>query len=372
MEASQPRVKPTRTAEPEQNLVRQAPVAAASEANVVELPPRPLAEPPTPQRQSQAPKPQTLKPKTQSRSTSQRQPMMKIRQRWVGHQQLLASEMQQLEAQAERINQRLAERFAGTPAQSSQSFQSQSAPPLEDEEADRLRDQLARIHELLADLDTTIAEGNSLVVKEPSESIAQAEPIAASEITQSIAPPAERDAVLVKPPLAAPGPQHPADQAAAQMAETLRQLAEKARSTPLPAPEVQPSRREGQSPPQILLQARPQTRTQIQPQTQPSRSRRSRNRRRLRWLDLLQLPRRPVDRLIDALIWLVLAALGRLGIRMLLLAFPVLSPGATGLLALPAAIGVGLLVFAPKVGYLPIYRLVLVTLGLWLGGRLWI
>jgi hypothetical protein len=350
MEASQPRVKPTRTAELEQNLVRQAPgAAAASEANVVELPPRPSAEPPPLQRQSQAPKPQNPKPKSQTRSTSQRQPMMKIRQRWVGHQQLLASEMQQLEAQAERINQRLAERFAGSP----ESSHPQSAPPLEDEEADRLRDQLARIHGLLADLDTTIAEGNSLVAKDSVERIAPAAAIAGSEAPEPIAAPAEGDAVRVNPPLAGLGTQNPADQAAAQMAATLRELAEKARSTPppLPTPEGQPNRK--------LMQFSPPSPSLFQPQ--PSRGRRSRSRRRLGWLKLLQLPQRPTHRLIDALVWLGLAVLG---------AFPVLSPGAIGLLALLAAIGAGLLVFAPKVGYLPIYRLVLVTLGLWLGGRL--
>ena len=343
MEASQPRVKPIRASGPEQNLAGQSPLSSPSE--VMSLRPLPSVELPARRQKSSSTQ---FQPKKQSA----RKFVIFLQRSWMSHQQWRVDEKQQLESQAEWINQRLSASPPQFPRPSYAPQSSSVAPALgvaqpsnpnplpEDEDYDRLQGQLGIIDEIVTDLGAAIEAGGHLIQKnEPIEPGA----IERSEAVQPLAQARART-----------GAQSPADQEAAQMAETLRQLAEKARSTSAvpSAPDWQPSR-EFQS-------QRPQA----------PHPRRSRRQRRLRRLDLLQLPQRPVDRGVDAVIWIVLAALGRVVVRLLLAVFPALSPLAIGLMAIPAAIGLFLLLFVPKAGYLPVYRLFLITLGLLLGGKL--
>lgn len=362
MEASQPRIKSIRAAEP--SSARQS--SPGTEANLLELPQR------SPLGPAEAIAPVAKRQQTK-RPAAKRKPMMTIRQHWVAHQQLLADEVQHLEAQAERINQRLAERSAPTATHSPVSASEPS--PLADEEADRLQAQLARIRQLVADLGTAIAEGRTLeeatepidtAANPPSPAEIPAPEIPAPEISAletiavSLAPAAISPAP--SPSIAAP-PSRQAAREAAETAATLRHLAEKARSLPHPAQfnQVQPSLELSQ------LELSQDFLRSLEPAPVPQRASK-RQKRRLK--DWLRLPQRPVDRVVDGLTWIVVAAVVRVITRILLAVFPALSPGAIVLMLAPAAIALGLTLFVPKSGYLPLYRLGLLTLGLLLGGKL--
>ncbi len=90
----------------------------------------------------------------------------------------------------------------------------------------------------------------------------------------------------------------------------------------------------------------------------------------LRLRRFLQVPTKPVDRIGDAVLWIVLSAVIRLGARFLVMAYPALSPVVLILMFVPTALAVYLAVFVPRAGFVSIYRLFLITLGLLLGGRL--
>ncbi len=84
----------------------------------------------------------------------------------------------------------------------------------------------------------------------------------------------------------------------------------------------------------------------------------------------LELPRRPIDRISDAALWIATAAIVRVGSRYVLSAFPVLSPVFLILMLAPAIAALSLIVCLPKVGWLPYYRLFLIMVGLVVGGKL--
>jgi len=90
----------------------------------------------------------------------------------------------------------------------------------------------------------------------------------------------------------------------------------------------------------------------------------------LRLRRFLQVPTKPVDRIGDAVLWIVLSAVIRLGARFLVMVYPALSPVVLVLMFVPTALAVYLAVFVPRAGFVSIYRLFLITLGLLLGGRL--
>jgi hypothetical protein len=92
-------------------------------------------------------------------------------------------------------------------------------------------------------------------------------------------------------------------------------------------------------------------------------------RKRLRWQRWLQVPQTSIDRVGDALMWLVAAVMVRVCARILLSAYPVLMPVLVGLMLVPAAIAVYLALCVPRVGMLSFYRLFLVMLGFLLGGK---
>jgi hypothetical protein len=82
------------------------------------------------------------------------------------------------------------------------------------------------------------------------------------------------------------------------------------------------------------------------------------------------MPQKPLDRLGDAALWIAIAAVVRVSTRWLLTAHPVLTPAIVLLMLAPVAIALYLSVCEPKAGFVPIYRLFLILLGLLLGGRL--
>lgn len=100
-----------------------------------------------------------------------------------------------------------------------------------------------------------------------------------------------------------------------------------------------------------------------------SSSRQSSWLRRLRMWQLMELPAKPVDRLGNAAVWIAASVMFRVGSRYLLSAFPVLSPMFTLLMLAPAVLAVFLAVFVPKTGWIPFYRLFLIMLGLFIGGK---
>ena len=85
---------------------------------------------------------------------------------------------------------------------------------------------------------------------------------------------------------------------------------------------------------------------------------------------MLRPPQAPLDKLSDAVLWVVVAAVVRVGVRFLLSAGPALLPIVVLVLLAPAALAVYLTVWVPKARLLSIYRLFLVMLGLVLGGKL--
>lgn len=83
----------------------------------------------------------------------------------------------------------------------------------------------------------------------------------------------------------------------------------------------------------------------------------------------LHLPRKPMDGLSDAVMWVAVAAIARIASRYLIAALPWLSPVVTLLMLAPAAVAIFLAVFMPKTGWIPFYRLFLIMLGLFIGGK---
>lgn len=84
----------------------------------------------------------------------------------------------------------------------------------------------------------------------------------------------------------------------------------------------------------------------------------------------LELPRKPIDRISDAALWIATAAIVRVGSRYVLSAFPVLSPVFLILMLAPAIAALYLILCVPKVGWLSYYRLFLIMVGLLVGGKL--
>jgi len=145
-----------------------------------------------------------------------------------------------------------------------------------------------------------------------------------------------------------------AQQEATEIAEILRQLA--GRDKAFPPPESADSR-----------QRNPAVNRSSRLGKESDRPRRD---RRFSLRRLLALPQQPIDRIGDALLWIVLAAVARVGLRLLQMAFPHLASVFTGIMLAPAILSVCLVLFAPRCGVLSIYRLFLLCLGLMVGDKL--
>ena len=366
MEASQRRINPTRISEPEQSLPKQL-LPSVGDGNVRELPQRLLSV--------AQPTPPPVKQKTQTRGNrASRKSKLPLWKHWVTYSQLREDKTRELKLLNDQF---LAEQtalqyearsprpiFELDPSKMPSTMSHALSQPevqtsvLQDEEADRLQVKMAHVRQIVSDFGAAIAEGENL-----SEGKGLTHSLIPTESQWIPSPVIESEAPKVLHSRRAnPGL---AEQEAAQTAAQLRHLAEKARSTPsqrptanlpaadLPNPDLQLSREFIQSQNQEAL-----------------RVKRSRKRRKFQLRNLLQLPQRPLDRGVDAVIWIAFAGVVRVGVRFLLMAVPALSPVAIGLMLLPIAIGIFLLLFAPKAGYLPVYRLFLITLGLLLGGNL--
>lgn len=90
----------------------------------------------------------------------------------------------------------------------------------------------------------------------------------------------------------------------------------------------------------------------------------------MRLRQLLQVPQTSFDRVGDAVLWIVLAVVIRVGARLLLALLPALTPIFVVLMFAPAILAVYLAMFVPRAGFVSVYRLFLMMLGLLIGGRL--
>lgn len=87
------------------------------------------------------------------------------------------------------------------------------------------------------------------------------------------------------------------------------------------------------------------------------------------WGWFLELPRKFTERITDAAIWIGVGAIARMLFRFILMVLPGLSPVFTLLMLSPAMLAVMLVLFFPRMGWVPIYRLFLITLGLLIASK---
>lgn len=331
--------------------------------------------------------------KARSSTSKKSQP---FRQYQGATQHPFADELQRLEAQAERINQILSERarkktWSEQPPESSQpssglsnkptkqqSFQPSQriqAPqpeewrpsaPLEDEETEDLKRQAKRIMHRLAELEEAMEEAESLTdAPEPTTSYENQDFRESMPPRSNSANPAVRDYSPL-PPLpsqsqsweTSTAPRQRAEQDAWRAAEELRHLTNRERVA-------------YQNPEALRVGGASSTenRTRSQP-FDPTLRQPASSGRRSRWWRFLELPRKRADRIGDALLWIVLSATVRVGSQYLLASFPFLSPVLLFLMLTPAMLAVFLAIFVPRAGWVPIYRLLLIMLGLLAGGKL--
>ncbi|MBD2076109.1 hypothetical protein H6F86_19980 [Phormidium sp. FACHB-592] len=383
------------------------------EANVVEMPNRqtheafvPLSSEPSQTQRSTAKRKQTAAKRKPAAANPK---ALSFRQMRDGHQQPYIDELKRLEAQAERINQLLADRKrkqarAGQPEaltnhdslleadkpspkkKASKSAKQASRPaarspqrevppmPAPDDDTEALEAQAARIKELLQALETAIAEGETLPhdgsIAHHSSIEDPVEP-ANPEVKVSVPPSGvepfnsstyrhSADTLLTgsQKPTIIGATDHKAQQEAAETAQALRYLASRDTLEPaIAAPRQEPRRPTGRS---------------HEPRSSASSS--SANvltirRYALKLRQFLQMPHTSLDRVKDAALWIVLAAAIRVGARLLLMQVPALAPVLLVLMFAPAAAAVYLAMCVPKAGFVSIYRLFLIMLGLLLGGR---
>ncbi len=91
-----------------------------------------------------------------------------------------------------------------------------------------------------------------------------------------------------------------------------------------------------------------------------------------RWRDSrsLDLPRKPIDRISDAALWMAISMVMRVTSRYVIAAFPMLSPIFLVLMLAPAIAAMYLVFCVPKAGWIPYYRLFLIMVGFFVGGKL--
>ncbi len=387
---------------------------ADDEANIVAMPKRQAqlgnrTEPMPPQRSTAKRQQDAALKRTLVAAKPKAFPFRQMRD---GHQQPFIDELKRLEAQAERINQLLAERsrqqtqtppasgalkglprFAKADApkeitpkkklarganQSSRSPQQESSSmsALEDDSTEALKAQAERINQLLRELEAALMQGEAMVAQgELIDRTADSQPHT-PRITGTAMPPmltgveafpshvdrAEIPSFVSAPKQPLPEPEdQKAQQEAVETAQALRYLASReriessSRTEPLLTDAVvhEPRRtgvRSRPSPAQFGLPLFRQYGARIR--------------------QFLQLPPKRLDQVGDAVLWIVLSAVVRLGARSMLGLFPALAPVFTLLMFAPAMLAVYLAIFAPKAGFVSIYRLFLIMLGLLVGGRL--
>ena len=314
-----------------------------------------------------------------------------------------------MEAQAERINQLLAERkrkkaqaeplidlMGETSAskkkpakgskQPSRSPQREVSPmPPQDDDTEALEAQAERIKQLLTELETAIGQGAAMPPSEASkQDIGETRSQSLEQPTSTTTPPPTfgvesftsdtyRYGATAPPSSVSaqttPETDQKAQQEATETAQALRYLASRdvgrdyVESTIASANSHEARRSVSRSRTSPSRPSQPRT-SQSTPGFLPLR------RYGLQLRQFLQMPQKSFDKVGDAVLWLVLAAAIRVGARFVLALFPILSPLFMLLMFAPAALAVYLVLFVPRAGFVSIYRLFLVMLGLLLGGRL--
>ncbi|MBC7969048.1 MAG: hypothetical protein H7Z11_02745 [Verrucomicrobia bacterium] len=373
------------------------------EANVVELSSRQADASPS----DALPAQRTAKRKQGSvakRKPETAQKAFPFRQLRDGHQQPYIDEFKRLEAQAERINQLLAERKrkkaqadpagaltdgdslppAALASKKKATRGSRKTPrspevspmPAPDDDTEALEAQAERINQLLKALETALVESEAMPhsgtiapgiadeqvqTSHPAAAAAQATPAVGDEVFASGT---YRHGANARP--FAANQQHvthstdqQAQHEATETAQALRYLA----SRDLGREQVDPSiagtsqtggrrSRDRGRPPRTVQGSLPTRRYGLQLRR------------------FLHMPQKPFDKVGDAVLWIVLAAAIRVGARFLLAMVPALTPVFVLLMFAPAALAVYLAMFVPRAGFVSIYRLFLIMLGLLLGGRL--
>lgn len=104
--------------------------------------------------------------------------------------------------------------------------------------------------------------------------------------------------------------------------------------------------------------------------TSPSRRRRSPHYALHRLAPSLGLPKKPIARLLDALLWTLAAAGLRIGLNFLVGMIPFLALPIAVLMVGPAIAAAYLAFFVPRSSPVMVYRLLLVTFGFLIGGKL--
>lgn len=440
MDELQARIRTRRSLQTDRNLAEQ-PYSEfeysddgqrLGEANVVEMPQRQAPDRQAQDNSSDSPPTQRSAARrkqgaAQHKPAIANQKAFSFRQMRDGHQQPYIDELKRLEAQAERINQLLAERkrkkaqaeqperTAGetaTPKKrsakgskpSSRSPQREvSLMPAQDDDTVALEAQAERIKQLLAELESAIVQRETLPASDTSaqetiaqetiaqemiahnntiaqetiaqETIAQERgadrsqsseqsPSATSTPTASVAPAASTYRYRANAPAfavsqaATPEGDQKAQQEATETAQALRYLASRDASRDYVEPSIAPS-----SP-------RPAHRAGGRSRTVPPMPKSPIQRYGLQLRQWLQMPQTSFDKVGDAVLWLVMAAAMRVGARCLLALFPALSPVFMVLMFAPAVLAVYLVLCVPRTGFVSVYRLFLIMLGLLLGGRL--
>lgn len=413
MKELQDRIQAIRSLQTEMNLARQPesdhfPEESGdrSPAKLIEMPERDTQAQPATRSRRKSP---TASKRKASASAARQQPPVPFRQLRENQdpfQQPFAEDLKRLEAQAARINQVVAERpqtsigpepLEGTEGDEDEAVQeplAQKRPPKnatgrstatrkksakgskqaqptdderevlsmsapEDEESEQLRTQTARINRLLAELEETIREAGTVANESHYESQGSEPAINQRRDQRRGQRPGDRrpspsnlfnEAPFNEAQFASypQGDLKKAVREAAQTAQALRDLSHHEPYPPL-----------GFTAPDSF--ARPYN-------AYPHRS----------WLDQLglwlrgcfQVPRKPLDKLGDAFLWIVIAGVIRVGSRFLMATYPSYSPLIIVLMLAPAACAIYLALFVPKAGFVSVYRLFLIMLGLFLGGRL--
>ena len=387
------------------------------EANVVEMPNRQAQEGSSDSVAMQRPTAKRQQGAAKQKLTTVNQKAFPFRQLRDGHQQPYIDELKRLTVQAERINQLLAERKRKKVAEPlaltdetavpkkraakgrkslSRSPQQEVSPmPAQDDDTQALEAQAAHIKQLLAALETALIQGDTMPADDATEHGMgdRRSPLSDQPTTATPSPPTAKVEAFAsstyaygatEQPFSVSSPATPevdetAQQEATATAQALRYLSSREVSrdcvdpaiAPASAQEARRAAARSRSSQSRSSQSRSSQSRPSQLRTPPSKLRLLPLRRYgLQLRQFLQMPQKSFDKVGDAMLWLVLAAAIRVGARFLLALFPALSPVFMLLMFAPAALAVYLVLFVPRAGFVSIYRLFLVMLGLLLGGRL--
>ncbi len=420
MEEFQACLKAIRALQTEMNLARQpdsellnvSEAECRGEANIVELPeraPDAIEEDKLVSRSRR--KAQSSSKRKSQTSTSKQKPVVPFRQ-LRENQPPFVDDLKRLEAQVKRINQILAERSRSQSHQEQPhdelETRSQANPveqmrssldekrssksskqanltyddgeelrmaSLDDENSENLKLQAERIHQLLAELEETIQQAGA-IAQEPSHQKPQQRATNSFNARREEVNRLGRSQDFRHFPEYIPeygGFSEPSAQFQSQSQRTPQKNVKRAVQEAAEAAQAlrHLTNREGSCIPNGTFNRNtyPEAFSQELPQPcYPTQN--SIKRLGLRLRDLFRVPQKPIDKLGDAVLWIVLSAVVRVGSQFLMVIYPAYSPLIIGVMLVPAVLAVYLAVFVPKAGPVSVYRLFLIMLGLLLGGKL--